>query len=161
MKKYMIEIKWGVLFAMMNLLWMMLEKSMGLHDEFIEKHANYTNLVAIPAIILYVIALLDKRKNDYNGVMTFKQGFISGLIITLVVTLLSPLTQYITSMYITPEYFNNVINYTVENGMLTKEAAEKQFNLNSYIIQGLLFAPVMGIVTSLIVALFTQKKPGK
>lgn len=157
----MIEIKWGVLFAVMNLLWMMLEKSMGLHDEFIEKHANYTNLVAIPAIILYVIALLDKRKNDYNGVMTFKQGFISGLIITLVVTLLSPLTQYITSMYITPEYFNNVINYTVENGMLTKEAAEKQFNLNSYIIQGLLFAPVMGIATSLIVALFTQKKPGK
>ncbi|MBK7171688.1 MAG: DUF4199 domain-containing protein [Bacteroidales bacterium] len=161
MKKYMIEIKWGVLFAVMNLLWMMLEKSMGLHDEFIEKHATYTNLVAIPAIILYVVALLDKRKNDYNGVMTFKQGFISGLIITLVVTLLSPLTQYITSMYITPEYFNNVINYTVENGMLTKEAAEKQFNLNSYIIQGLLFAPVMGIATSLIVALFTQKKPGK
>jgi hypothetical protein len=61
-------------------------------------------------------ALLDKRKNFYNGVMTYKQGFITGLIITAIVTIFSPLTQWIISNVITPDYFKNVIQYSVETG---------------------------------------------
>jgi hypothetical protein len=62
MKKRLIEIKWGLIFVIMMLLWMYFEKSMGWHDENIAEHATYTNLVAIPSIIVYVLALLEKRK---------------------------------------------------------------------------------------------------
>ncbi len=158
MKKYAIEIKWGLIFVGMQLLWMLMERLTGLHAEHIDKHAIFTNFVAIPAILIYVFALLDKRKNDYNGKMTYKQGFISGLIITLVVTILSPLTQTITSLYIVPEYFTNVINYTVEQSKMTREAAENYFNLKSYILQVLIATPIMGIVTTAIVSLFTRRK---
>ena len=41
---------------------------------------------------------------------------------------------------------------------MTQEAAEKYFNLKSYIIQGMVGAPIMGIITTTIVALFTKKK---
>lgn len=63
MKKYRIEIKWGAIFALMSLLWMVLERIVGLHDEHIELHATYTNFVAIPAIAIYVLGLLEKGKN--------------------------------------------------------------------------------------------------
>jgi len=158
MKKYSLEIKWAIIFVLMQLAWMLMEKLTGLHDKHLDKHATYTMLVAIPSILIYVLALRDKRNNYYNGVMNYKQGFITGLIITVIVAILSPLTQYITSTFITPNYFNNVINYSVDNGHMTRDAAEKMFNLESYILQGFVGALIMGIITSAIVAVFMRTR---
>jgi len=158
MKKIKIEIKWAIIFVVMTLIWMFLEKLAGLHDEHIDKHSIYTNFIAIPAIAIYVFALLDKRKNFYKGAMTYKQGFISGLIITAIVTVLSPLTQYITSTIITPEYFPNMIRYSVETGKMTQQAAEDYFNLKNYLVEIVIGTPVMGVMTTAIVAIFTRKK---
>lgn len=157
MKKFSIEIKWGAVFSIVSLLWMYLEKGLGWHDENIAVHAIYTNLFAIVAIILYVFALLDKRKNFFNGKMTWTQGFVSGIIISVVVAILSPLAQYITHEFITPDYFENAIENSVLNGN-TRENAEAYFNLKSYILQSFFFALVAGVVTSAIVALFVRKK---
>lgn len=158
MKKYAVEIKWAILFAVIQLVWMFGEKVAGLHDENIAKHVIVTNFFAVVAIAIYVVALLDKRKNYFEGKMTWIQGFISGLIITLGVTTLTPLTQYLTVEVITPHYFENMIDYVVNNGVKDLEEAESYFNLKSYMIQSIIFAPVMGIVTSAIVAIFTRKK---
>ncbi len=158
MKKFSIEIKWALIFTLVALVWMYFEKLMGWHDEQIAKHAVYTNIFAIPAIIIYWLALRDKRENYYGGQMTWVQGFVSGILISLVVAVLSPLSQYITHHYITPEYFTNIISYSVDNGKMSMEAAKNYFNLGSYIIQGVTGAVVMGIVTSAIVAFFVKKK---
>lgn len=158
MKNVTTEIKWALIFIAMTLGWMILERLVGLHDENIDKHMIYTNFMAIPAIGVYVLALLEKRRKVYGGVMTYKQGFLSGLIITAIVTVFSPLTQIITSLVITPEFFSNAIAYAVEQGKSTQEQAERYFSLTSYIVQGLIGAPVMGIVTTAIVAIFTVKK---
>ena len=157
MTNFKIEIKWALIFAAMTLGWMMLERLVGLHSTHIDKHLLYSNLIAIPAIAVYVFALLDKRKNYYQGKMTYQQGFMSGLVISLLVMVLSPITQVITSWVITPDYFANIIQHSVSTGKMTQQEAENYFNLKSYIIQGLAGAPVMGIVTSAIVAFFTKK----
>lgn len=157
LKQISIEIKWAVIFIIMTLLWMLLERLVGLHDVYIDKHPIFTNIIAIPAIAVYVLALRNKRKSYYNGKMTYMQGFISGLIITFIVTVLSPVTQIITSYVITPHYFSNVINYSVTNGLMNQEAAEAYFNIKSYIIQGLMGASIMGTITAAIVAIFTKK----
>lgn len=158
MKNLRIEIKWAIIFTLSMLVWMFFEKTMGWHDEKIADHATYTNFFAIPAILVYVFALLDKKKNFYSGVMSYKQGVISGLIITAFVTVLSPLAQYITSTVITPDYFPNVIEYAVSSGKMTQADAEAYFNINSYMIQSVIGALVMGLVTSLIVAIFVKSK---
>lgn len=158
MKKFNIEIKWASIFIIMMLLWMVMEKLTGLHDVHIDMHPVFTNFIAIPAILIYVLALRDKKKNFYDGEMTYMQGFKSGLVITLIVTIFSPLIQYITSTIITPEYFTNVIEYSVRENKMTREEAESYFNLNSYIYQVLIGTPVMGIITSAIVALFVKSK---
>ncbi|EMS33625.1 Hypothetical protein C943_04504 [Mariniradius saccharolyticus AK6] len=156
MKKYSIELKWALAFAGMSLVWMALERMVGLHDTHIDKHAVYTNFIAIPAITVYVLALLDKRKNYYGGKMTYMEGFVAGMVVTLIVTIISPLTQLITSSIITPYYFENAIQYAVSNDKSTLAAAEDYFNLKSYIIQGLIGAPIMGLITTAIVAFFTK-----
>lgn len=158
MKRRRIEIKWGIYFVIMGLLWMVLERAVGLHDEHIDKHMIYTNLIAIPAIAMYLMALLEKRRVDYGGVMTFQQGFISGLFITLVVTLFVPISQLITSLVITPQFFDNAKVVAVAQGYMTAEAADNFFTLENYIVQGLLYAPIMGLFTSLIVAAVARKR---
>lgn len=158
MKKIKIELKWAVIFAAVSLAWMFLERLAGLHSTHIARHAVYTNFFAIAAIAVYVFALLDKRRNHYSGKMSYSQGFISGLIVTLFVTLLTPVTQYLTATLITPDFFNNAIDYSVSQGKLTREAAEHYFSLKNYMVQSVIFAPIMGIITSAIVAIFTKSR---
>ena len=158
MNKYRIEIKWAFIFAGITLLWMLLERLVGLHDKHINKHEMLTNLIAIPAIAIYILALMDKRKNYYENAMTYKQGFISGLVISIIVAILSPITQIITSKVITPDYFHNAINYTVVDGKYTRAEAEQFFNLNNYIIYGMIGALVMGVVTTAIFAFFVRNR---
>lgn len=162
MGKIKLEIKWAFIFIATMLVWMVLEKLVGLHDTHIDKHMYMTNLFAIPAILIFVLALRAKKTKDYNGQMSYKQGFISGLIITMIVTVLSPLTQWIVSTIITPEYFPNVIGHSLETGYYNSiEEAEAYFNLNNYMVQSTIGAFVMGIITTAIVAIFVRTKPGK
>ncbi len=158
MKKFAIELKWGIIFTVVALLWMLLEKSVGLHDKYIDKQAIYTNFFAIPAIVVFVFALLDKRKNFYNNKMSWLDGFLSGLVVSIVVAILSPVAQYITIRIITPEYFPNMIEYVVVSGKMTMEEALEYFNLNNYILQSVFGGLLMGALTSAIVALFVRKK---
>ena len=158
MKNYTHEITWALYFALMMLVWMVFERMAGLHDEHIDKHPLITNFVAIPAIAMYVFALRQKREKAYGGHMSYKQGFMSGLIMTLVITILSPLTQYITSTIITPDFFTNAINYAVSEGKMSQTEAEDYFSLTNYVKQTILFTPVMGIVTTAIVAVFVKRK---
>lgn len=158
MKKISIEIKWGIIFTIAGLAWMYLEKNLGWHDELISKHPIYTMLFAIIAVIIFVLALRDKKINYFQNDMDWKQGFLSGCIVSLVVTILSPISQYITSEVISPNYFQNAINFAVENNRMTLEEAQAFFNLKSYMFQAAFGGLSMGIVTSAIVAFFMKSK---
>lgn len=159
MKKYRIEIKWGVIFTLAALAWLALERITGLHEQYIDKHATYTNLFSIVAITIYVLALLDKRKNFYGNYMTWKQGFFSGVIISVVLAILSPLGQWISHTLIAPDYFKNIISYAVSENMMSRTEAESYFSLGNYILQSSVFALIVGIITSAVVAYFVKKNP--
>ena len=158
MKKFSTEIKWGVIFTISALLWMVLEKALGWHDVHIDKHAIYTNFFALIAIAIFVFAIREKRNKDLGGKMTWFQGVASGMIISVVVAILSPLSQYITHEFITPDYFKNAITYAVEQKGMSQENAETYFSFKSYVLQASFGALGMGVVTSAIVALFMRKK---
>lgn len=141
---------------------MVLEKAVGLHDQYLDYHLYLTNLFAIPAIIVMVLALKDKKRSFYHGRMSYKEGLISGIILSVLIAFLSPVTQWITSFVITPEYFPNVIKRSVELGYYqTTAEAEAQFNYKNYAIQGAIGALVMGIVTTAIAMIFIRTKKGK
>lgn len=154
-----IEIKWAVIFTIMGLLWMVLEKVSGLHGKYIDYQMYLTNLFAIPAIIVMVMELKDKKANFYKGNMTYKQGLISGVILSIFIAILSPFSQWITTFVITPEYFPNVIKRSVELGYYKTTAdAEAHFNYPNYAQQGAIGALIMGIVTTAIAMIFIRTK---
>lgn len=157
MKKIRIELKWAVIFLITMLCWMLFEKTLGWHDEKIADHNWLTLFFAPFAILIYVLAIREKRRRVYGGKITWLQGFTSGVILSVFVAILSPLSQYITHNYITPEYFNNVIEYSVTNDLMTHAKANEYFNINNYIWQSAIGALAMGIGTSALVALIVRK----
>lgn len=158
MKKFAIEIKWGIQYSLLSLVWMIFEKTMGWHDQHIAIQPIYTNLFGIVAVLIYFLALLDKKKNFYLGTMDWKQGFITGIALSFVISLLSPIVQYVTYTYLTPTYFTNSIQYTVSHKKQTLAQAELFFSLKSFMLQGIFGGLSMGVLTSAIVALLVKTK---
>jgi len=158
MKKYSIEFKWTFIFIFMSLVWMLFERLTGLHDEYIDQHAVYTNLIAIPAILIYYFAIKEKRDRFYKGQISFKQGFKSGLIISIMVTLITPLSLYISTKFISPEYFTNAVEYSVKNKLMVRNEALAYFNYKNYLVLSLMSALVMGIITSLIISFIIKTR---
>lgn len=161
MKKIQTELKWAFIFIAVSLGWMVLERLLGWHDRYLDYHIYLTNLFAIPAIYVFYLALRDKKRNDYKGAMTFSQGMISGLLISVIVAIFSPFTQWIISNVITPHYFDNVIVRSVELGYYASTAeAQAHFNYANYAKQSVIGALFMGLITTFIVMLFVRtKKP--
>ncbi len=152
LSRYKLEIFYGMIFSGMMILWPGLEKIFGLHGKFISLHAYLTNLFAIPALFIYYQALRQKRKVQYHEKMTWLDGFYTGLRLTAVVFLLNPLVQITVSKIISPDFFRNMIAHLVDKGRITLDAAENIYNTRNYILQGLLGAPVMGVITSALVS---------
>ncbi|HEX4948295.1 MAG TPA: DUF4199 domain-containing protein [Blastocatellia bacterium] len=151
------ELKWGVIFSVMGLVWLILEYLVGLHDKFIAWHGILTNLVAIPSVIIMVLAILEKRR-VLGGTITFKQAFLCGFGVSLVVAVLSPITQWIFHRLINPGYFENAIRLGVEQGKTTLADAQAFFNLPSYMLQSVFAAVVIGSITSLVIAAMIKKE---
>jgi crotonobetainyl-CoA:carnitine CoA-transferase CaiB-like acyl-CoA transferase len=63
MKTIQTEVKWAVIFSVMGLAWMLLEKLVGLHGKYIDYHMYLTNVFMIPAVWVTVLALKDKKRN--------------------------------------------------------------------------------------------------
>lgn len=158
MKKYLIELKWALVFTLMYLGWMLLEKFAGLHDQNLEKHSLYTNLMAIPAVAVYIFALIDKKRNFYENIMFFKQGFNSAMIMSCFILILGPLRQIVTVTYLIPDFFHNSIEHAVSSGSSTLEEAQSYFNLKSYIFYTLFGDFFMGLITSAVAATIVKTK---
>ncbi|MDV6327708.1 DUF4199 domain-containing protein [Idiomarina sp. Sol25] len=150
------EIKWGIIFIVVSMLWVLIARLVGLHDNYIAYHSTYSNFFALIAIAIFVLALREKREKDLNGSMTWMQGFISGLIVAIIVAILTPVSQWITHVIISPNYFENISNFAVSEGGMDAEQAEIYFTLGSYIIQSMLFALVIGTITAALVAVFIK-----
>jgi hypothetical protein len=162
MQSTKIEIKWALIFSLMGLAWMLLEKLSGLHGKYIDYHLYLTNLFAIPAIWVMVLALKDKKLSFYQGKITYQQGLISGILLSLFISAISPVTQWITSYIISPEYFPNVIKRSVELGYYKSTTeAEANFNFKNYAVQGAIGAFVMGLITTSVAMIFIRTKVNK
>lgn len=158
MSRYRIEIKWAFIFSVAMILWMFGEKFAGLHDENIAEHSFYTSFFAIVAIGIYLLALYDKRKNYHNGFMTWKEGFLSGAVLTLGIVILSPFVQLLISEIIAPDYFKNIAEYSISSGEMSREEADAYFNTKNYIIQSMVWAAITGLITAAIAALILRRK---
>jgi Protein of unknown function (DUF4199) len=154
------EIKWGLIFSLVQLLWLALEYAVGLHDKYISLHPFLTLLFIIPAFAMMILAIAEKRR-ALGGSINYKHAFLCGLGVSVVVSLLAPLTQFIFHRFINPSFFENMINNAIGTGGSTPEQANAFFNLKSYMLQASMGAIVAGVITSLILAAVMRDRKGK
>ena len=151
------ELKWAVIFAVMGLVWLMLEYLVGLQTKHIAWHPLLTNLVFLPTIAVYVLALCEKRA-QLGGKLTFKQGLISGLSLAAFAALLSPLGQPLFHQFVNPNFFADMVQFTVSSGKATLAEALSFFNLPSYLLMSGVGALMTGLLASLILAWLLRTK---
>ena len=135
MKKFKIEFKWALITILIFLAWMTLEKEMGFHDVKIKWEPLFNILYIFPLFLLYFLALLDKKRNYYNGNMNWKQGIIAAIVISFIIVLFSPISQFILHEFISPNFLNNTINYTVATKKLSIEEAKESINTSLKLYQ--------------------------
>ncbi len=158
MEKFKIELKWAVIFSICLLLWMYFEKTMGWHDEKVRFQPIYTMLFGFIAIIIYVLALLNKKKEYYNNQIDWKQGFLSGAILSFFIAFFTPIVLYVTFEYISPNFFTKITNSIIQNSEKTLEDVEKIFSLSRFIYTNTFSTLSNGIVMSAIIAFFIKSK---
>lgn len=160
MKNYSIEIKWALRFILLTLAWAIGEKAIGLHDQYIADYAMYTNLFIIPAFLFFYLAIKEKKKYVYNNSMTFREGLVSGIIISAIIALLNPFTQLVIYKSITPTFFDTLIDYKTHNKTypMTLENAKAYFNLKTYMLDSTLTGLSKGIITGAIVSALIRNK---
>jgi len=156
--KFWIEMKWALICTAMYLVWMGIERLAGFHDTRLAQQPFVTSLILIPSVAIYALALLDKRRNFFGEQMSYRQGALSGCVLTVFVVILSPLGQLLTSLVVTPRYFANAIEYTVANGVFDRVQAEQQFNLGNYIVTSIVGGLMTGLLFSVVVPLFTRSR---
>lgn len=158
MKKFTIEFKWAIISIIIFLAWMTLEKQLGFHNEKIKWQMVFTMLFIFPSFLMYFLALRDKKKNYYQNNMNWKQGFISAIVISFIIAIFSPITQFITHEFISPQYFERLITLSVESKRMTLVEAQSYFNLTAYIWQSISGGISTGVVFGAIVAYILKTK---
>lgn len=158
MKRFSIEIKWSLIFAVMNLVWALIAKALNFDDTAIQYGQIFNTLILVPAFVLYLLAAFDKRKNYYDGIISYKQALGSGLMLSVFVAFLGLITTWLSVSVISPDLFANTIQYVTSTGQMTAEEAQQQFNLASFMIIGFFAAPVTGLILSLITSAIVKTK---
>jgi len=160
MKKFAIEIKWGIRYTFLWIFWLYIEKSSGYYDVKISDQALYSLLFTFVILFVYYVAIKEKKKDFFKDDMSWKQGCVTGIFLTIVMAILTPFCQIIFHKAIAPEFFPNMIEYSISKGN-SRETAENYFNLLSYITQSVFSTLSLGVVISAVVALFLQTKSKK
>ena len=87
-------LRFGVIFALMQFVWLIGEYLVGLHTTYINLHPTYTNLVLIPSIAIMIWGLF-ARKAELGAELTYLQALGQGLGVGATVGILSVGIQYL------------------------------------------------------------------
>lgn len=158
MKHYRIEIKWALIFFLVQLVWVSLERLFGFHDKRIDQYLFVSQLLAIPYTYIYYRALKEKRKKVFRGYMSYDQALATGLRLTLFLVFLTPATHYLLIYLISPHYLSHMEAYSIATHQYDAEKASEYFSATGKLIQNLVYSVVIGILTSLVISLFTYRK---
>ncbi len=101
-----VETKWAIVPTAVILLWMLIAQALGL---FTEERFALTPLIGIIVstltfAITYFMVTKEKRDKDYNGFMSWEEGFWAAARMTLIYIPISCFVFYVYIQYLNPGY---------------------------------------------------------
>ena len=146
------ETKWAVIASLLVFAWLFIEKIMGWHTAEKMDTRSIVALIASFVIFIYVYYMetREKRERDLGGVMTFKQGFWSAAVMTLVFIPLSTLLIYFFLSVVSPDLPSILMDFATK-GSIERDPVD-------YLLSGHLTSAIFGgLVFSVIFALINKK----
>ena len=146
-----IELRYAVLTSLLVLLWLIMEFEIGLQDKYVAFHPYISLLAFLIPVVTYRLAIREKIEEKY-GKLSFKQAFVSGLLMTFFCSILAVPIQIGFQKLVNPDFFETMILHAAQSGKTSPEQALAFFNLRSYIIESTLYTFLFGVVLSLVFA---------
>lgn len=157
MEKIGIELKWAALISFATCVWGYIERQLGFHEDF------STILISILVYFLITIvglffAFWDKKKNYYHGKWSFGEAFKFGMFLTGMLTILTPICQYIIYEVISPDYFENLIAYRTLKYPNEAVDYHEIYSMETQVRQAVVNTLSVGVVFSSLFAYLTKSK---
>lgn len=158
------ELKYGLIAGVGVSIYILFEYLLGFHTTSPEigEYSGYFS--AIIPIIVILFAIREKRDRSFNGVITFGQSFITGIIVTTISAFIITVFFVIYNDHINPQMMTNLSNWKAEQMRLENipedEIASSIEEWNAmynplFIFAGSFF---MGLMITLIFSLVVRKK---
>lgn len=158
MKQFSIELKWAFNFFIASMLWMMLEKFLGYHDDKIQYQPLFSMLFGLITLVIYIFALKDKKINFYHNQMNWREGFVSGLTLSLVIALFTTMIEYTKHHVISPYFLVTMQKIIVGQNKMTLENAENFFTFSNTLSQSIFYVISFGSVLAALISLVIKSK---
>lgn len=162
------ELKYGVLFAAIVIVYVMLEHFLGFNTT---RHdiGQYTRLAGVIVPIVGVFfGIKAKRDNELNGVMTFGQGVKTGFLIAVIQTTLTTIWFWFYSTVINPQFLDSMLAFErsqmlaagTSPAVIEADAESKRafFRVPYFQIFQLVLGIAYGVVIAVIVSFFLRTK---
>jgi hypothetical protein len=166
------EIKSGVAISVACFLWLLLEFFLGLHTTRIDLYPLFTWMVIIIPITGLYWTIKSKRDRFYKGKINFIQSLKTGIMVTGVSSVITPLLSWLYVSVVNPFYFSTMITHrkqmidelnlsSLEEKSVKINEAFQYYNTSTYLMQSFLTMLVLGLVLSLIIAALVRKNAHK
>lgn len=162
------EVKYGVLFAAIVIVYVMIEHFLGLNTT---RHdiGQYSRLAGVIVPILAIFfGIKAKRDKELNGVMTFGQGVKTGFLIAVIQTTLTTIWFLFYSTVINPEYLDTMLAFEgsqmlaagTPEGVIAADVESKRafFRVPYFQIFQLVLGIAYGVVIAVVVSFFLRTK---
>jgi uncharacterized protein YqgC (DUF456 family) len=150
------EIKYAILFVFLSFIWNCIEYFTGLQNKYINIHPYFvTTFFILMTSVIYFLATREKKRAR-GGRITFMQGLITGMTLTLFILILNPAALYLFSEFINPNFYNSFIRHDVLTGKYSVSEANDYYNLPNFIKVGTLYRFIMGMFATVIISFFMK-----
>jgi len=154
------EFKWAAIMSLVLLIWLVALKYMGFQEgEKIGDYQLIASVYFIPLFGLYYLTVKERKESRRNrGYITRRDAFLTGLITTMFLMVLTPIINVIFNIFINPEFIPNMVSYSAAHGMPVQEA-ENTFTISSSAFNSIMMSMLSGGVYSAIVAFILENPP--
>ena len=146
-------------------MWLLGEYITGLHGKHVEHYAKVTNFALLIPLVCTTVAMIQIKQNNFNGVISFSEGFKPGMVIATIAAFISAFGVFI-YFQINPGFTDFMVDISKQNALKNGESIPKAadlakmlYSMNSYIIQSFISAIGFGIMLAAVIALVMRNKP--
>jgi hypothetical protein len=151
-------LKWGGIYALLMMIWPLLESILGFHNSWLEYHVLFTSVKYLPALLIFYRSLTAARHRQGKNPFPYSKAFVAGLRTTACASVLTPIAMAVSLQFLTPHFLSTMETFMVQEQWMTVEAAANYFKFSTYLIQWSVATPAVGLMLTAITAVFAMRQ---